>query len=181
MCACTCETEKSMKNRYLYLLLALTLVPLLLTSCKDDDEEVAVSDNCIISSVTLGSLQRTVYGSEGTTSTVTYSGSLYRMVIDQRAGTIVNSDSLPDHTQLSSVALTVNFDGILSWRRASEEGAAWTAFSSGDALDLTTPVKLRVFATSGSSYRDYTLTVNVHQQRGDSTVWQQDAVRQVPL
>lgn len=163
-----------MKKHIIYPLLALLAIPFLLTSCKDDDEETELSDDCYISSLSLGVLKRIVYtkSSQGEDSTyvVTFSGSSYEMSIDQRNLTIENPDSLPIHTRVSAALLNVGFEGVLAWRVAGTEDS-WTTFSRSDSLDFTKPLELCVWAAGGSSSQTYTLKVNVHQQKGDSTIW----------
>ena len=106
--------------------------------------------------------------------TTSYSPTGFTMSINQRALTIENHDSLPVHTRLTKVLTTVNFEGILTWRKANpkeESENEWTAYSNKDSLDLTEPVLFKVTSATGKSSRIYTLKVNVHQQNGDSTTW----------
>ena len=167
-----------MKRHIHLLLLTLLVAPLAFTSCMDDDDEVDYSEGCYISSFSLGSLHRKIYGttSEGEDSiyTTTFSGSTFVMSINQRNLTIENLDSLPIRTQLDKVTTSAVFEGALVWRKAdisNLEDTTWTTYNSSDSLDLTEPIHLRVFSVTGLSSRTYTLKVNVHQQRGDSTTW----------
>ncbi|MBR4758477.1 MAG: hypothetical protein IK084_06710, partial [Bacteroidaceae bacterium] len=162
-------------NKYIiYPLLALFAIPFLFTSCKDDDEDTELSDDCYISSLSLGTMKHVVYTKSSTgedsTYVVTFSGSAYEMSIDQRNLTIENPDSLPVHTRVSAALLNVGFEGVLGWRIAGSDDS-WTTFSRSDSLDFTNPLELRVWATGGNSSQTYTLKVNVHQQKGDSTIW----------
>ena len=165
-------------KKYIYPLLAILMLPTVLTSCFKDEEEVEVSESCYISAVSLGNLKRNIYGytSKGMDSiyTTTFAGSHFPMTIDQRRLTIENKDSLPTRTRLKDVPLTVTFTGALVWRKADVThltDTTWTTYNSSDSLDLTEPIHLRVYSLSGKSSRTYTLKVNVHQQNGDSTVW----------
>lgn len=168
-----------MKRKYIYLLLASLILPTLLTSCiKDNDDTTELSEQCYISSLSLGSLKRTMYAktSAGMDSiyTTSYSGSAFSMTIDQRNLTIENYDSLLVRSRLDKVTISVSFVGTLVWRKANpttEEEEKWTAYESKDSLDLTEPVHFRVYSETGNSSRTYTLKVNVHQQNGDSTTW----------
>lgn len=163
----------------LLLLMTIVVVPFATTSCtSDDDEATEYSKNCYISSFTLGSLNRYIYGktSQGMDSiyTTTFSGSYFPMVIDQRGDSIVNNDSLPVGTRVSRVLTSVGFTGTLLWRKADLTGltdTTWTAYSSADSLDFTTPLHFRVYSDGFLSSRTYTVKVNVHQQNGDSTTW----------
>ncbi len=149
----------------------------LFTSCLTSDE-AEYDDYCYISGFTLGSMRRTLFtiSSEGEDSsyTTTFAGSLFPMTIDQRKLTIENMDSLPLRTRVDKVLTTVTYEGVLAWRKASPlavEDSSWTAYSSSDSLDFTEPLHFACFASDGLSYRIYTVNVNVHKQKGDSTVW----------
>ena len=166
------------KHIILPLLMTVLVVPFVMTSCSSDDEATEYSRDCYISSFTLGSLQRSIYGktSQGMDSiyTTAYAGSYFTMIIDQRGNTIENYDSLPVRTRVNKVLTTVSFTGTLVWRKADLTGVAdttWTAYSNADSLDFTTPLHFRVYSEGGLSYRTYTVKVNVHQQMGDSTTW----------
>ncbi|MBQ8968389.1 MAG: hypothetical protein IJ064_01455 [Bacteroidaceae bacterium] len=165
-------------KRYTHWWLLALCLPLFISSCSDDEAVALPSENCYISSFTLGSLQRTIYGltlaGNDSIYTSVFSGGAYPMTIDQRTGLIQNTDSLPVRTRVDRVLTTVVFDGVLAWRRADIsqlEDTTWTTYSSADSLDLTSPLHFRVYAASGNSSRTYTVQLNVHQQDGDSTVW----------
>ena len=165
-------------KKYLIPLLVIMAMPLFLTSCFDDEEEVEYSEKCYISSFSLGTLKRSNFlkTSAGMDSVVTtsYVPTGFPMTINHRTLTIENLDSLPVHTRLDQVLTTVAFEGILVWRKANLEAGedtAWTTYSSSDSLDLRTPLHFRVVSDSGNSGRTYTVKVNVHQQEGDSTIW----------
>lgn len=167
-----------MKKQHIFFLLAILVAPIFFVSCADDEAEVEYSENCYIQSFSLGILKRRVYSttSAGMDSiyTTSFSGSSFKMSINQRELTIENMDSLPMRTQLEKVVVTVGFEGLLVWRKAditNLEDTTWTTYSSTDSLDLSEPLHFRVFSVSGLSNRTYTVKVNVHSQQGDSTVW----------
>ena len=154
----------------------LTLTVILLGACMKDDEEVTLSNYCYISNVTLGSFKRalTTAASDGSDSTyyTSISGSYFPMTIDQRKLVIEHRDSLPYGADVSAILLTISFDGsIVSYRPADTDSASWTAYTSSDSIDLSKPVHLSVTSDDLSSYRIYTLKVNIHQQEGDSLYW----------
>ena len=166
-------------KKYIYTLLATLFVPYLLTSCsKDDDNEVEASENCIITSFTLGQLRRSMYlktvAGMDSIYTTSFSGASFPLTINQLEQTIENLDSLPARTRLDKVLTTVKFDGALFWRKAKlaeDEDTTWTTYSSKDSLDLSQPLHFLVLSATGLSSRIYTLKINVHQQRSDSTQW----------
>lgn len=154
------------------------LLSLTLSSCDNDEESVALSDQCYISSFTLGTVrqQRFATDSEGNDSsyTTTFAGRLFPMTIDHRTLTIENPDSLPVHSHVGAVLATVNASGVMGWRRADlEEGAdtTWNTYSESDSIDFRHPLTFLVVAPDAKSSRRYTVKVNVHRQKGDSTEW----------
>jgi len=165
-------------KKYIYLLLVLMAVPMALTSCIGDDDEVEYDDYCYISGFTLGSMKRVNFtvGSDGEDSayTTSFQGGLFPMTIDQRNLTIENLDSMPLRTNVSKVLTTVKFVGVMVYRKAdisNEEDTTWTTYDSSDSLDFSSPLKFRVYASDANSSREYTVKLNVHQQRGDTMVW----------
>ena len=165
-------------KKYIFPLLAMIVLPLTMTSCFDDEEEVEYSEDCYISAFSLGTLKRSLYkkSSAGLDSiyTTTFTGTYFPMTINQRNLTIENLDSLPIRTRLGAVLTTVSFQGILVWRKANlteDADTSWTTYSSSDSIDLREPLHFRVVSESGRSSRTYTVKVNVHQQEADSTHW----------
>lgn len=165
-------------RKYIYLLLIALVAPMFFVSCMDDKEEVEYSEDCYIQSFSLGMMKRRIYTTtlDGMDSvyTTSFSGSAFKMSIDQRNLTIENMDSLPIRTQTDKVLATVGFEGLLVWRKAditNLEDTTWTTYSSTDSIDFSEPLHFRVYSVSGLSYRTYTVKVNVHEQMGDSTTW----------
>lgn len=165
-------------KRHIIPLMMLLAGVIVLTSCSKDDDTITPNDNCYISSFSLVTLKKVVYGK--TTAggsniyTSTYAGNSFPLTIDQRALTIENLDSLPVHTLTNKVLTKAAFHGYMYWRKHGYTGPdneGWTAYNSADTLDLSEDTDFRVTATNGLSSRIYTLKLNVHQQRGDSTVW----------
>lgn len=166
------------KKHIFSLLLTFFVLSFVLVSCKSDDEANEYSDQCYISSFSLGSLKRTIYGhtTAGMDSiyTTTFSGTYFPMIIDQRKQTIENLDSLPIRTQLEKVLVSVDFEHMLVWRKAditNLEDTTWHTYDSSDSIDLSEPLHFRVYSENATSSRTYTVKVNVHQQVGDSTNW----------
>lgn len=166
------------KKHLASLLLALAL-PALFTSCiKDDEETSQATDYCYISSFQLGSFQRTLFtksiSGKDSAYTTTFAGSLFPMTINQQTQVIENLDSLPLRTRLSRALATVSGVGTMVWRKADLTGQAdttWKAYGSKDSIDFSTPLHFAVVSGDGKSLRTYTVKVNAHQQKGDTTVW----------
>ena len=167
-----------MKKNYIILsILALTVVSMTVSSCKSDDD-VEYDDHCYISSYSLGSIKRIMYTTattgEDSTYYYTFAGSIFPMTINQKTLTIENLDSLPLRSNVSAVLTTVGYTGVLAWREKTDDNSAtWETYSSSDSMDLTKPLEYAVMSTDGTSSRIYDLKVNVHQQRGDTMVWNQ--------
>ena len=90
---------------------------LCLSACSgsDDVSYAGSSSDCYISAFTLGQLRRTVHTTSSTgqdsTYTISFSGSLYPMAIDQRQQTITNTEPLPMNTRLSAVVVSITAQG----------------------------------------------------------------------
>lgn len=167
-----------MKKTFPYLMILLAVFPLMLSSCNSDEESVVLSDQCYISSFSLGTVrqQRFAKDADGKDSSyyTSFNGRLFPMTIDHRTLTIENLDSLPVHSRVGAVLANVTASGVIGWRRADlEEGAdtAWTNYSENDSIDFSHPLTFMVVAPDVKSSRRYRVKVNVHRQKGDSTEW----------
>ncbi len=159
-----------------FLCFFLGSLSLLAASCMSDDESEEPESYCYIKSVKLGSLKRTIHTKDslGNDSVyyTSYSGTYFPMTIDQHKLTIENRDSLLYESKVTSVLVTISFDGDgMGWRSAVDTTEAWTTYNSTDSLDLTHPLQLKVVAADQIHSRIYTLKLNIHQQQGDSLYW----------
>ena len=163
-----------MKKNF-YLLLSLIV---LISSCsKDNDDEAVPTDICYISGVTLGVVKRLVQTTlpDGRDTLIgsSYNAGLFPMTINQRDLTIENRDSLLYGTRLNALLVTVNYKGgVVAYRDAEADTTEeWIQYRVSDSLNLSKPIHLYVLSEDGHSKRVYTLKVNVHQQEGDSVSW----------
>ncbi|MDR1719144.1 MAG: DUF6242 domain-containing protein [Dysgonamonadaceae bacterium] len=88
--------------------------------------------------------------------------------IDQFNGLIYNHDSIRYGTVIPEKVIatyTSGAYGIMDITRLAEGDSA--VFTSGDSLDVSTPVQLKVYAYDGS-YKYYQINVNVYQIDPDS-------------
>ncbi len=147
---------------------------LLICSCKED-EEVALGNDCYISSFTLGNVKRYFYGKtaggEDTTYTISYSASYFPMTINQLDATIANRDSLPVNTDVRAVLASIESPGTVVYRKENEGEESWRSYSSSDSIDFTVPLIFRVFSPDNTACKDYRTTVNVHRQDGEVFTW----------
>lgn len=159
-------------------LLALLLVP----GCSDDtDVTVSGSSDCIITNMTLGTLNRYLVTKDSlgrdSTYRVTVTGSLYPLTIDhirrpeyEFDGRIWNRDSLPYGTDVSHIVFSaINTTGGVVIRSLTT--AQDTAFAAADSTDFTLPRLVTVYASDGESKRSYEVCINVHKEEGDSLRW----------
>ena len=162
--------------------LSAAVFALCLASSCDDDENVVLSSDCYINSLTLGNVKRVIstVGSSGndTTYTISYSGLYYPMIVNQLEGTIANKDSLPVNSDVRAVLATVESSGTVVYRKENEGEDSWHSYSTSDSIDFTTPLIFRVYAPDNSASRDYRVQVNVHQQDGEVFVWEKMAEQQ---
>ena len=167
MCA-----HKRMKK---YLMLLLATIPFLVSSCLSD-RETKTDDYCYIYDVDLGSIKREVHMLDSlgndTVIKTSYTGNTYDMVINQRANTIENLDSLLYGSVMRAVLVDISYVGSrIAYRIQSDSDSIWRSYSPDDSLDLRKPLELLVIANDGMSSRIYTMKVNVHGQEGDSLYW----------
>ena len=145
-----------------------------MTGCMDDNvASSGTSGRCAVTAVALGGMHvrvNTVTPAGNDTSYLTtLSGNYTPMQIDQRGLRIYNRDSLPMGTIVSSVAFSrFTADGVLALRTPA---GIDTLFSTSDSIDCSQPRTFVVYATDGTSKKEYTLTLNVHQQEGNEFTW----------
>lgn len=163
-------------RKSLILLYSLICAVFVLFSCSKEEETI-LSNDCYISSFSLGNIKRLVHvtTTAGNDSSyyATYNGSYYTMVIDQRNNTISNRDSLPINSVTNAILVTASGSGTIIYRYSNESGENWLSYSSSDSIDFTRPIIFRVISADGSATRDYSVKVNVHQQDGESFTWQE--------
>jgi hypothetical protein len=94
--------------------------------------------------------------------------------IDQERNLIYNHDSLPHNTVIpdSCKAIVTYVSGsgsennVLDITNLAEGDSTWIA--SGDSLDITKPLKLKVYAPDQATTKVYTFQVNIHTLNPDS-------------
>lgn len=163
------------KNSILAILLA-AIIGLLSMGCDtSSDYDTEVSRDCLISAVTLGTLNCTYHTTSSTGGDSTYTGSItgssYPMYIDQLNNRVYNPDSLPVGTDVSKVVFSTftvtTYASIKSLSTAED-----TTFTASDSTDFTQPRTFTVFAQDVTQKREYTVEVRVHKEHGDSCYWQ---------
>lgn len=105
--------------------------------------------------------------------TVTYAADNFQFTIDQVSRLIYLRDSLPFGSRIDKMPITITSAGAYGVLLEDEGngGERETVWNSTDSLDLTEPVRIKVYASDEVSARVYTIKVSVHQVEPDSLVW----------
>jgi hypothetical protein len=155
-------------------MMLLSLV--LTTSCLSSGSDTTLYSDAAITSFTLGTLYRYEHAktSAGTDTVYkkTVTGSTYKFKIDQVNHLIYNTDSLPTGTNVARVVCTIASvsNSLITIKDMNSDTIR--IYNSADSIDFTTPREFLVYATDGSGYTKYTVSVNVHQQEENTLVWQ---------
>lgn len=160
------------KNLAIYF--ALFSLVFVAVSCNlGDEDEYEFSPYALLTSFTLGNVKSAypTFTSTGKDTAVvkTVSMANFRFTIDQVTGAVYNNDSLPYGTNTSKIVATFTVDGIASIYVDSLD--SYEHFSQSDSLDFTSPRKVRVYAEDAKYYKDYTISINVHQVDPDMMEW----------
>ena len=161
-----------MKNR-LAIYLAMLMMTFFVTSCFDKGEDATLSPYAMLSSFSINKIESEYpdFTSAGVDTFVvkTLQGSLYPFSINQATCEVYNQDSLPFATKVDKVVINMQLSGYATLYVDSL--GTYEGFYSTDSLDFSYPRKFRITSTDGTYYRDYTVSVNVHQVNPDLMVW----------
>ncbi len=166
-------------KKILKLLCMMLLAPLVLASClKDNETSVEVHSDTAITAVTLGTLNRytrTTSSKTGNDTIIktTLAGSSYRLTIDQLGHAIFNRDSLPLGTDLKHVVLSsvLTKNGGVAFIKSLISDTLFYIRTT-DSLDFSSPRTVRVVASNGIDYRDYTMKLSASTTKGTTFGWQ---------
>lgn len=168
-----------MKKNLATYLVFLSLVCVGFASCSKSEDEAVVelSPYALVKSFSLGNI-RSAYPSftetgKDTTTVMTMTMEDFPFTIDQLTGEIFNNDSLPFATNVTKVVTYLSVEGVPALYVDSI--GDYVAYSNSDSIDFTSPRKLRVYSSDAQYYKDYTITVNVHQLNPDQMVWDRTA------
>ena len=164
-----------MKKVFFRLSVLLSAVIVFASCLGNDDDDLVYYGDMSIQSFTLGKLNcyETITASDGTESTTktTITGSDYKFFIDQINHEIYNPDSLPYGTDASHVVCTITSKNSSNIGIKSLISDTIFVYTSTDSIDFSSPRHVMVFANDGSGYRDYTVRVNVHQEKEGEFRW----------
>ena len=162
-------------GKYISSAVVFIVAAMTVSSCLGNGTEVEYYEDAAITSFSLDAVNRYVYtkakdGSDSIYKTaVNISG--YTFSIDQEKALIWNSDSLPLHTEPKAVLVTIGAKNGGSVGIKSMTSDSLTAYKSTDSINFSKPREFYVYNVQGTGYRKYTVTLNVHQEAGDSCVW----------
>lgn len=153
----------------------LSLVCIGAVSCSQSEDEAVVelSPYALVKSFSLGNI-RSAYPSftatgKDTTIVMTMTMEDFPFTINQQTGEIFNNDSLPFATNVTKVVANLSAEGVPALYVDSI--GEYVAYSNSDSIDFSSPRKLRVYSSDAKYYKDYTITINVHQLNPDRMVW----------
>lgn len=157
---------------------------LLAASCLSDDTDnnFTYYNDTAITSFTLGTLKRVVYTKAKSTFddngnpkdssyTAELDGSAYKFSIDQLAGKIYNTDSLPKGTDTTKVVCNVysKKSGTIVIKDAGSDTLRF--YNKADSINFGQEREFQVYTTDGTAHRKYMVKINVHSELPDSFAW----------
>ena len=143
----------------------------MLASCLGkDDDEVTYYDDTAITAFSLGTLKYNKRVNADSVANTTLDCSGYKFYIDQQKRIIYNPDSLPVGVDVSKTVASVSVKNSASVVLKDNDSDSLSYWASSDSIDFTQPRILRVYNHNGE-YREYTVSVNVHKQYGDTLAW----------
>lgn len=151
----------------------LSMLAFVFTSCLDDGDGPVLSPYAILKSFSIGNITSAypAFTSDGADTIVkkTIQGKSYAFSIDQVTGDVYNADSLPFATKVDKVAFSMELAGYAQIYVDSLE--QFEGFTTSDSIDFTSPRRFRITSTDSEYYKDYTISVNVHQVEPEQMVW----------
>lgn len=165
-----------MNRLSLWALLTALLAGMTVTGCDSSENyNYELSRDCLVSAVTLGTLNRTVHyvNEQGndTSYVVTVTGSMYPIYIDQVNNRIYNADSLPVGTDVTKVVFsTFSASGTMAVKSITT--GKDTLFTAKDSTDFSLERLLTVYSADNSASRTYTVDIRAHHEEADTFVWQ---------
>ena len=172
------KLDKTMSMKQIRTFCTLLATIIIMASCAGSDNETILYSDAVITSFSLGNLNKytVTENSDGTTTTTktTFSASSYKFIIDQVKREIYNNDSLPIGTDVAHVLCSISTvnNGVALFEDL-EEPDTYYYYISSDSIDFTSPRTVRVMSSDANGYTDYTIKVNVHKEDGDKFVWHQ--------
>lgn len=161
-------------------LCVLSCALLALASClsnNDSDSEATLYSDAALTSFGISTARiythtKSQSGADSVYVKTNSSMSVYPFSINQLTGEVTNADSLPygtDPTRML-VAFSTKNSGVAAICSLTDNTPY--QLSTTDSIDFSTPRNIEVRSTDGTAVHSYTVTVNIHQQKGDSVRWE---------
>lgn len=160
---------------------ATVLTGLLLASCNSKDEPTTGTDNYLASA----SVAVTAFSLSPDARVMRNLDSVF-FSIDLEHGVIFNADSLPKGTNVTKLMPKITYPSSVTSATITmsggthREGTVNYAQNSTDTIDFSGNVTLKLSASGGTFYKEYTLKVNVHKQDPDTIYWERTASSALP-
>ena len=170
-----------MRSKFSAYFMLLSVVIMFASCLKDKDENITYRGDSAITAFSVVTAKRYAHTISKSGADSVYranvSCSNYKFYIDQIACEIYNPDSLPKGVDLKKLICSItsrNSGTILINLSSVSNHDTLKVYSSTDSLDFSMPREVRVYNEQSTSYRTYTVRVNVHQQDGDAMTWKQE-------
>lgn len=166
-----------MKRKLIPFILLVSTIFFVSSCLGDGDEGVVYTNEVGITAFSLGTQKyvRDTIASTGADSTyqTTLDCSSYLFYIDQTKREIYNPDSLPVGIDSKKIICTVTSKSSSVTLIKNVDSDTLQSYSSSDSIDFSQARTFRMVSQSGLATVDYTIKVNVHQQKPEVFEWKQ--------
>ena len=164
-----------MKRKLIPFILLVSTIFFVSSCLGDSEDNVVYSNEAGITAFSLGTQKyiRDTIASTGADSTyqTTLDCSSYIFYIDQTKREIYNPDSLPIGIDSKKIICTVTSKSSSVTLIKNVGSDTLQSYSSSDSIDFSQPRTFRMVSLSGLATIDYTVRVNVHQQKPEVFEW----------
>ncbi len=164
-----------MKRKFIPFILLVSTIFFVSSCLGDGDEDVVYSNEVGITAFSLGTQKyiRDTISSTGADSTyqTTLDCSSYIFYIDQTKHEIYNPDSLPVGIDCKKIITSVTTKSSSVTLLKNIGSDTLQTYSSSDSIDFSEARTFRMVSMSGLATVDYTVKVNIHQQKPEVFEW----------
>lgn len=173
-------------KRYIHVFYAIMVSVILLSSCLSSADEgtVVVYDDTALTAFRLTTVNRYLHTTSKSGKDSVYKKTLSNPVvfnIDQTAYEIYNNDSLPYGSDVKHVLASITSKSSTPIFYKSFVGDTLFSYRATDSIDFSQPREFRVYNNTGTIFRTYTVTVNVHQAEAGKLVWEKQPSEAYPV
>ena len=173
-------------KRYIHVFYAIMVSVILLSSCLSSADEgtAVVYDDTALTAFRLTTVNRYLHTTSKSGKDSVYKKTLSNPVvfnIDQTAYEIYNNDSLPYGSDVKHVLASITSKSSTPIFYKSFVGDTLFSYRATDSIDFSQPREFRVYNNTGTIFRTYTVTVNVHQAEAGKLVWEKQPADAYPV